>query len=204
MCTNKILSLLFVLNFFVSCSNEYEKLMKPALNLKLADKNLNPVFDGEVEPTLPNFNENNKTILGIDTNKNEIRDDVDIWINRNALDYNERMAMRQYAKAKQLWLKVCRENLVYEVVNVEDGMLNSGSCLSAMSDYKYGKWDYVRKKIDSLTLNTRIRSCDGFYNKHSTVVTVKNTSNPHLNCKFTIENLDFAIKKYEKAWGSLK
>ncbi|MBC7540350.1 MAG: hypothetical protein H7281_16120 [Bacteriovorax sp.] len=194
---------LFLLFFFVSC-NEYEKLMSPALKVKLADKNSNPVFDGEVEPPIPNRSENDKTVLGIDSNKNGIRDDIDIWINRTGIDYNERMAMRQYARAKQFWLKVCSENLVADVMKAENDMLNSGTCLNALSDYHHGKWGYLGKKVDLATLNINIRSCDDFYNKHSTVVSIINGSNPHLNCKFRIETLEEVIKSYRKAWESIK
>jgi hypothetical protein len=196
----KLSCLLFLLIFFSSC-NEYEKLMGPALKIKLADSNPNPVFDGEVEPPIPNRSENDKTVLGIDSDINGIRDDVDIWINRTALDYIERMAMRQYAKAKQFWLKVCTENLKSEVKKAEDGMVNSDTCLQCLSDYRHGIKSYMIKKIDLMILNKSIRSCNVFYNQYSTVITAKYLGQGHRNCNFQIENQEQVIKSYREFGG---
>jgi hypothetical protein len=101
----------FLLFFFVAC-NDYEKIMGPALKAKMEDKNTNPMFDGEVEPPMPNPKDNDKTLLGIDTNNNGIRDDIDIWINRTGKTYNERMALRQLARAYREEWKA--GNLAYE------------------------------------------------------------------------------------------
>jgi len=178
--------------------------MNPAIKAKKADLNPNPIFDGEVEPAMPDSYENNKTVLGIDSNKNGIRDDVDIWINRTGLDYNERMAMRQYARAKQFWLKVCTENLINEVVIAENDVVNSGTCLNAISDYRRGEWWYIERKINYITLNTYLRKCDDFYFKNSSVVSIINGSKPHLNCTFQIENAENVINSYKKALEHLK
>lgn len=199
----KIICLPVFLFFIVSCS-EYEKMMEPAVKAKLADKNPKPVFDGEVEPPIPSRSENDSSIMGVDANNNDIRDDIDIWINRTGFDYNERMAMRQYAKAQQYWLKVCTENLINDVMKAENESVNSRSCLSAVTDHRFGKIDFLANKIDYLTLNIGKRNCEGFYNKHSTVITIKNTSNRHLNCKFNVQNLSKVIDAYGKFLGSMK
>lgn len=180
----------------ISACNEYEKIMAPALKIKLADSSPNPVFDGEVEPSIPNKTDNDKTILGIDTNKNGIRDDIDIWINRTALDYNERMAMRQYAKDKQFWLKVCSEELVMDVKKAEDGVANSHTCLRSTSNYLRKEDNLIEKYINTITLNTSRRSCDNFYNKHSRVVTILNAGDGYLNCNFEIKNKHNFMKIY--------
>ncbi len=100
----KVTPILFLLFLCSSCT-EYEKIMGPALKAKMEDKNPNPVFDGEAEPPMPSPSENDKTLLGIDANKNGIRDDIDIWINRTGKTYNERMALRQLAKAlREEWI----------------------------------------------------------------------------------------------------
>ena len=93
---------------------EYDRLMSEALRKQQEHPEIK-IFDGEVEPPMPNREENDKTCLGIDTNNNGIRDDIDIWINRTALDYNERMAMRQYARAEQEELRACCLNLRNEL-----------------------------------------------------------------------------------------
>ncbi len=197
----ELLLSLFV-GVFCSCS-KYEKIMEPALKAKLADVNSTPVFDGETEPKIPNNFENNQSILGIDSNKNGIRDDIDIWINRIGLDYNERMAMRQYARAKQFWLKICSNKLINDVMKAEDNLANSSTCLNALSDYQHKKNRYTEKLLDELTLNIGKRDCGDFYKKNSSVVTIVNGGDPHLNCSFKIENLDHVIKSYNQ-WDRIR
>jgi hypothetical protein len=89
-------------------------------------------------------------------------------------------------------------------MKAEDGTGNSASCLRAMSDYRHGEWDYLRKKINLATLNINIRNCDSFYNKHSTVTSLLNVSAPYLNCIFKIENQDEVIKLERQTRRSLK
>lgn len=62
------------------------------------------VFDGELEPRMPDDDENDKTVLGIDSNNNGIRDDVEIYINRRFNEADFRKAYKQYAKAHQKWM----------------------------------------------------------------------------------------------------
>ena len=64
------------------------------------------VFDGELEPRMPDDDENDKTLEGIDANKNGIRDDVEIYINRRFDDPDYRRAFKQYAQMLQNWLIV--------------------------------------------------------------------------------------------------
>jgi len=77
--------------------SDYDKLMKPVI----AAKKLTPHFivDGEEEPLWPDEDLNSQTILGVDSNKNEVRDDVEIWINRTIADSNDRKAWKQYARS---------------------------------------------------------------------------------------------------------
>ncbi|MDD4975994.1 MAG: hypothetical protein PHY93_16675 [Bacteriovorax sp.] len=197
----KLSSILFLLVFFVSC-NEYEKLMGPILKIKLADSNPNPIFDGEAEPPIPNRFENDRTILGIDSNNNGIRDDVDIWINRTALDYNERMAMRQYARAEQDELRVCSLELKDETSKVVTESMNSSYCLNSLSDHKRKVRDRTEFEVDKLTFSSKDRiDCRGFYDRNSFVAGGGDISKPYLNCKFKIQNLESEIKAY-KNFGS--
>ncbi|MDD4975991.1 MAG: hypothetical protein PHY93_16660 [Bacteriovorax sp.] len=196
---SKLLCLAFLVVCFSSC-NEYEKLMGPALKAKMEDKNPNPVFDGEVEPAMPNPSDNDKTILGIDTNGNGIRDDVDIWINRTALDYNERMAMRQYARAEQDELRVCSLDLKNEASKVVTESMNSSYCLFALGDYKYfrRKHESRAEKIDGLTISTsERRNCLGYYDSHSYVAGGGNANSSFDHCKFKVENLQVLKTKFE-------
>lgn len=202
---NKLKSIFItcLLCFITSC-REYENIMEPAIRAKLNDKNSNPIFDGEIEPPIPEFSKNNINFLGVDLNKNGIRDDIDIWINRSGINYNERMAMRQYAKAQQFWLKVCNESLINEVMKAENDSINSLWCLSYLSDHRFGKWHYLGKKIDTLTFIAATRDCAGFYKKNSTVVSLENTGESYLNCKFDIENLPQVKELRKKTVRELK
>src|SRR5204863_9037043 len=68
---------------------DYDKLMNPIKEIKLAEKKVgkpNPIFDGIVEPSFPDEKENNKTLEGIDSNHDGVRDDIEIWINRTSED----------------------------------------------------------------------------------------------------------------------
>lgn len=108
----KQLALLLILILIAGC-NEYEKVMEPVIKAKLSDQNPNPIFDGFPEPAIPDPKENDKTLLGIDSDDNGIRDDIDIWINRTGTNYNERMALRQVARAyREEWIV---GNMIYEL-----------------------------------------------------------------------------------------
>jgi hypothetical protein len=72
----------------------YEEEMEKAYALKLANPEL-MTFDGYDEPPIPDREENEKTLLGVDSNNNGLRDDVEIWINRTQSDPGVRNAMRQ-------------------------------------------------------------------------------------------------------------
>ncbi len=56
------------------------------------------VFDGFTEPPMPDNQLNDATLLGIDSNHDGIRDDVEIWINRNIEDKNLRLIFKQMAR----------------------------------------------------------------------------------------------------------
>lgn len=56
------------------------------------------VFDGIVEPSMPDSKLNDATLLGVDSNHDGIRDDVEIWINRTIEDKNLRLIFKQIAR----------------------------------------------------------------------------------------------------------
>jgi hypothetical protein len=55
-------------------------------------------IDGELEPPAPNHFEDVKTIEGIDSNKNGVRDDIERYINRAFPNRDLRMAAKQFAR----------------------------------------------------------------------------------------------------------
>ena len=71
------------------------------------------VIDGKLEPPYPDSSENDKTIGGIDSNGDGVRDDVERWINRKFSkdkQYNLRQVYKQFARETELLLLPC-ENL---------------------------------------------------------------------------------------------
>ena len=97
-----------------SCSAfepDYDKLMNPIKKIKLAEKKsgkANPIFDGVVEPDFPDEKENNKTLEGVDSNNDGVRDDIEIWINRTAEDEYVRLSLKHlyikyFAIHKSVW-----------------------------------------------------------------------------------------------------
>ncbi|MGZ3808316.1 MAG: hypothetical protein ACXVCE_09525 [Bacteriovorax sp.] len=153
----KLVGLIFMFIFFFGCSSEYDKSMKIVYDIKRRDKNPNPIYDGEVEPSIPDKSENDKTVLGIDSNHNGIRDDVDIWINRTARSSNERRAMRQFAREQQQWLKIGINPTRKEVDDVAANEDYAGGCLQFFSTIERGKNNNVDGRILELYDNTELR-----------------------------------------------
>lgn len=91
----KFVFLLFTL-IVSSClggDHYYERRIQPFL--KKLEKNYKPQkFDGVVEPNFPDLEENMKTLQGIDSNKDGVRDDLEIFINRNFHTWIERESLK--------------------------------------------------------------------------------------------------------------
>lgn len=123
-------------------------------------------FYGEIEPRFPDKLSNARTILGIDADQNMIRDDIDVWINRTAYDQNETKAMRQYARAKQVWLLTCEKQNLKDINVVLTKLAKAGGCLSFSSDYQRKIQNYAKDKLELWILNTKSRQgCNEFYSK---------------------------------------
>ncbi len=145
-------------------------------------------FYGEMEPVIPGKDENSKTLLGIDANNNGVRDDIDVWVNRSALTQNENLAMKQYARAKQEWLRVCDQKLVDEVIVVNKKIENATTCLAAMSDYKRRENNYAKDKLELLILNIPSRSaCTTFYAENSKATPIAMGENVNFSCEFKVQ-----------------
>lgn len=68
----------------------------------------------EGEPAFPDLKLNNSTILGIDSNKDGIRDDVEIWINDKFPKEKERREVRKFFKAKFKQLAIFQTGYEFE------------------------------------------------------------------------------------------
>jgi hypothetical protein len=175
---------------------EYYRIMGTALDSKKEHPEIT-MFDGEVEPSMPNYFLNNMSVLGIDSNNNGIRDDIDIWINRTAFDYNERMAMRQFAKASQEKLKVCNLKLNDKVDSMIVQNTDGYFCLAATSDY-FRQENFAVDNIEDLTFSTLLRRhCLKYYAYVPASYSRESTLDYHQSCKFEIQGKEELINKYK-------
>lgn len=92
----KNLFLLFFALFVVSCvapADYYKSTVEPFLrNIKNEYKP--QVFDGVMEPAFPDLETDQKTLEGIDANHDGVRDDLEIFINRNFSTWIEREGLK--------------------------------------------------------------------------------------------------------------
>lgn len=110
----------FVLIFFVipfvgcqkSPERKYEELINPVLQKVHGTRK---IVDGEMEPPFPE--KLGDDAVGTDVNQNGIRDDVEIWINYNSKNGNERKAMKQVALA--LTQEITNSHLLDESIAYE-------------------------------------------------------------------------------------
>ncbi len=166
---------------------DYDSLMKRA-EKKQRDHSEFIDFYGEREPSIPSGDENSKTLLGVDANVNGVRDDIDVWINRSALTQNETLAMRQYAKARQEWLRVCDGLVVSDVKVAKKRLEDADRCLTALSDYKRRENGYARGKLELLVLNTDSRrGCAEFFVVNDSVTPISVGGEKNFSCEFEIQ-----------------
>jgi hypothetical protein len=107
------LSLAVVLTI-VACSNNNSKSYKstgPYYGGERAD-------DGYVLPAMPDSKTNDKTLLGIDSNSNGIRDDVEIYIYNRFQGYTNSKVEREIAKQ---WARRAQQTLISPETAYEDG-----------------------------------------------------------------------------------
>ena len=114
-------------------------------------------YYGETEPEFPDNIFNSKTIIGIDNNHNGIRDDIDVWINRSAYDFNENKAMRQFARDSQKLLLLCESENSRDIIQADIEQKKSEICLKKMSDYKRKFENYAYNKLKIILFNTEDR-----------------------------------------------
>ncbi len=105
------------------------------------------IVDGALEPPAPGFFEKDATLLGVDSNENGIRDDVERFINREYKTANFRNAARQYAFAAQ---KIMRQGLSQKRKRefVQELMLGT-RCFRAFT-YKIEASEYSKSLVENV------------------------------------------------------
>jgi hypothetical protein len=157
-----ILASIFLLSSCDLFESDYERLIKDVRAQKLKEKKLgipNPVFEGIREPDFPNEEENNKTFEGVDANKDGIRDDIEIWINRISEDKEVRIATKHYFKLNLKFIRGVKNNDSPENNTSNLNILGGANFCLAKS---YGAY---RKKF--LTQNSRSIEMDVIDNLQS-------------------------------------
>lgn len=111
--------------------------------------------NGYKSPELPGFFENRQTRVGIDKDKNGIRDDVDFIIYRRATSYIHFMMLNQLARGKNVFLLA--ENYYDPIFRHGHKYMRSLNCLESVTkDNK--NLDLEDGFISSATINNFIRA----------------------------------------------
>jgi hypothetical protein len=176
----------------------YREIMKDAVAKKMADKNPQPVFDGIHEPPLPTEDEIFNDPIGPDRNKNGIRDDVDIWINRSFDDYNLRMAYRQYSQMVDLIYKSVESNDLSQSNQLASDRYRAMSCIFFFHSIYFEKTknDLFNKTHYILTSyrNLDKSKADNFAKSISEISSGGVMGKENLLCKFKIQNEHELVK----------
>lgn len=106
--------------------SKYDRIMKPVLELK--EKNPNALFDGKPEPPFPDKKKNIESKIGIDINKNGIRDDLEIYANRISKTDLERRARLQLFEALTNLVKAVESNEIEKIRYADDFYYKSSNC----------------------------------------------------------------------------
>ncbi|QDK43039.1 hypothetical protein DOM21_16570 [Bacteriovorax stolpii] len=193
----KKLIVLVVVGLIASGCNDYEKIISDARENKANVGR--QIIDGEEEPPFPDESENNKTLQGVDVNKNGIRDDVEIWINFVGKDRNHRMALRQEAKKKQLLMNVGGGLSTERRDRVARDVWDAYLC-STFIDWGVKYENTPRFHINSIVFNTNKR-IEAYKNFHDRVLVYESnkkdgvSGKEYMLCDFEIENFEKTLLK---------
>lgn len=193
----------FILLFFIctSCvfrndiSPDYKRLIYPVKKKKLGESQ-SFIVDGNVEPEFPDEELNNETVLGVDSNRDGVRDDLEIFINRNARDKNERLALRQYVKYAHVEMEKWNHVSVNELYKINSDMAKSGECFLYISK-RDDNIDLLKTTIILIynnTLREEAKRASGFKLRGEALGSGNFAVEFYKGCEFVIDNLD-VLKK---------
>lgn len=154
------------------------------------------VIDGGLEPPAPT-EKNDKTLLGIDSNKNGIRDDVERWINRKFPEeqhYNLRQLYKQTAREQSMLLKSFEGKTQAELYEIFTNSTRSAECgafifREVITDMNQASNFKVTKTVLSRLLNNSLRKEHYLKfqsNFHMMSDTLGSTSEQVKKCDFTV------------------
>jgi hypothetical protein len=189
------LSVAVFVHFYHNVDSAYWVRMKE-LKLVKSNEAQQAYFDGELEPVFPDDKENSSDYFGVDSNKNGVRDDVEIWINRNFQTRNERMAYKQYQRIINQGYVIEKDTKYYlESLERADKFSNklhdSFLCISQIENalkqqHKKKEYDNTQKNVEiikELTFNSPFRRSS--YN--SFVHRIHGSYESNNDCNFKID-----------------
>lgn len=140
----------FIVTFVSSCTlgqAGYDELMKKTQDKKINEERLGKIalsYDGYTEPPFPVAKSKDSTIYGVDSNRDGVRDDIEIWINRNAETAEIRKAFKDYYRSALLLYEAVESNQEENVYQKRfDDREVAGICLLQVS-FSQNK-EYQRK-----------------------------------------------------------
>mgnify|MGYP000480383795 FL=1 len=123
------------------------------------------VINGYLLPPEPDPESNNETLLGVDSNENGVRDDVERWIIKKYQDKHKIVTEigLQGARAAQIIIQEpekARETMVYF-----DRAVDCEMYFELVSDTKFVDTPIIGKEFDEIQFNTALRArAYGLYN----------------------------------------
>lgn len=177
--------------FWNEISPDYNRLIAPVKKKKLSESH--PfLVDGKEEPEFPDEELNNETILGVDSNRDGVRDDLEIFINRTAKDRNERLSLRQYVRYAHVELERWNHVSVNELYKMNSDIAKSGECFLYISR-RHDNIDLL-KKIIILIYNNSLREeasrASGFKLRGEALGSGISATESYKGCEFAVDDLD--------------
>lgn len=153
-----VIYITFITVRYILKPTQYELEMIRAYAIKVAHPEMT-IFEGFSEPPIPDREESEKTLLGLDVNKNGLRDDVEIWINRTQADPNIRNALRQLHFVYQKLMTV-REDYEFKKIDADKVNLcfHEEAAARQCLDARVGDFDEYRKLYEHFNKNIQNRN----------------------------------------------
>jgi hypothetical protein len=129
----------WLVGIYMSFAQKYERFMKHEQSIaQQVDMDMEAIrkikrgtryVDGDFEPEMPDKEENDKTVGGIDSDKDGVRDDVEIWINYELDTPTKRKALKAMAFDENKFITT-KDDSFENLRQIEDANSITFSCFS--------------------------------------------------------------------------
>lgn len=171
--------------------SDYQTSKEDKQQLTVKGSDVLPTVDGDdVIPPKPDQALSDSTLLGIDVDGDNARDDVEIFINNNITNINQRRGLKQNARAWQEGLSVVDDKPASIQASIKS--LEASGCLIAIMADDLLASSKLRKKIEAEFYNTKDRLIAEDKKSRNFNGASMSTYDPFakedlLKCEFTIE-----------------